>query len=586
MLTQTEKEILAHVASDAGWALVETFARTRRELPEEFENGAAILAERLCALGLEPQQQTPLLYLGIPRSASVSCEGRRFHSKATALSPARAPITASLVHVPARDGSARTHSGDPEVIFGEGVTRETLKARVQGRIVLTEGLSNPGRSELMEKLGALAVITINPGKSVHWGASSAIWGNPLLEDMNRLPQMVSMAVSREDGNYLVDAAARGAEVTIEADVLHGWFPQTVTTVEIRAEGRHADEFVLLHGHLDSWDLGVGDNATGDATLLEVARALQAGRSALRRSVRIAWWPGHSAGRYAGSTWYADSHAFDMVANCVAHLNCDSPGCKDATDYSHIRGMAEAQPLVASVVADLFGQECTLERPSRGGDYSFNNLGVTGALLTSSMVPAEERKRRGWYTVGGNGGSPTWHTENDVFEVADRAVLENDVRLYTLAALRLAAAEVPHLDYRIPLRDLVGRVAEVDEKAKGLVDLAPHRRLLAQLSACLGEAYEAGTTSASGAAWPAVKRAGRAIVRAGYVERGVFEQDSAFAKPFLPLLAAVGNIQRQPAAFTSLQRGANLLRAEIAEAVGAFLPMHDSGRIGLLQGTPQ
>ena len=31
--------------------------------------------------------------------------------------------------------------------------------------------------------------------------------------------------------------------------------------------------MLLHGHYDSWDVGVGDNATGNATLLEIARVL-------------------------------------------------------------------------------------------------------------------------------------------------------------------------------------------------------------------------------------------------------------------------------------------------------------------------
>ena len=66
--------------------------------------------------------------------------------------------------------------------------------------------------------------------------------------------------------------------------------------------------MLVHGHYDSWDVGVGDNATGDATLLEIARVLWKNREKLKRSVRIAWWPGHSTGRYAGSTWFADTFA--------------------------------------------------------------------------------------------------------------------------------------------------------------------------------------------------------------------------------------------------------------------------------------
>ena len=93
-----------------------------------------------------------------------------------------------------------------------------------------------------------------------------------------------------------------------------------------------DEFLLVHGHYDSWYVGIGDNATGDATLLELARVLHANRGRLKRSVRIAWWPGHSTGRYAGSTWYADTFADDLDEWCIGHLNIDSPGCVGATAY--------------------------------------------------------------------------------------------------------------------------------------------------------------------------------------------------------------------------------------------------------------
>ena len=569
MLTSHELDLLSKVGTDAGWSLVEIFAKTRREQPEEFDRGAAILAERIQSSGLNLKQHTPSIYLGVPRAATIRCEGRSYRTKVAALSPNQEAFTAPLVHVPAREGAGRAHTNDPALIFGDGHTRESLKALVEGRIVITEGLSNPGRSELLQALGARAIITANPGKAVHWGASSVVWGNPTMEDVFRLPSIVSMAVCKDDGLALAAAATRGVNITISADVLHGWFPQAVTTVDIEASGPHAHEFVLIHGHLDSWDLGVGDNATGNATLLEVARALNAQRHTLKRSIRVAWWPGHSAGRYAGSTWYADQFAFDLHKDCVAHLDCDSPGCKDATDYSSIRGMAEAQPLVASTVKDLFGQSSKLERPGRGGDYSFSNLGLTGAFLTSSMIPADERKRRGWYSVGGNGGSPTWHTEDDVFEVADRQVLSNDIKLYTLAAARLAAVETPMLDYRIPLRDIQARVEQVQTQAGHLVDLSVHLQLISKLQEQLGACYVDGSSTPASDRYAAVRAASRSIVRAGYVEKGAFEQDPAFQKPSVPMLCAAAHLQSNPHAPTSLLRGANNLRSELEQAFVAL-----------------
>ena len=121
----------------------------------------------------------------------------------------------------------------------------------------------------------------------------------------------------------------------------GWYRQPLPVVEIKGR-EEPEKFVLLHGHYDSWDVGVGDNATGDATLLEIARVLWAHRDQLRRSVRIAWWPGHSTGRYAGSTWFADRFAIDLDENCVAQINCDSPGCRWASEFKDISWMSETE----------------------------------------------------------------------------------------------------------------------------------------------------------------------------------------------------------------------------------------------------
>lgn len=68
---------------------------------------------------------------------------------------------------------------------------------------------------------------------------------------------------------------------------------------------------------------------GDAALLEVARVLWAHRDILKRSVRIAWWPGHSTGRYARSAKFADRFAIDLDEK----VNCDSPGRRWAEESS-------------------------------------------------------------------------------------------------------------------------------------------------------------------------------------------------------------------------------------------------------------
>ena len=205
-------------------------------------------------------------------------------------------------------------------------------------------------------------------------------------------------------------------------------------VEIRGR-QDPDEFLLVHGHYDSWDVGIGDNATGDAMLLELARICHGLRDRLNRSIRIAWWPGHSTGRYAGSTWFADTFADELDEFCIAQINIDSPGCAGATAYEEVMWMAEAGALCGAAIADAVGVHARRLRPLRAGDYSFNQVGLTGLYMLLSNIPIEERRRRGYYAVGGCGGNIAWHTPFDTMEVADPAIIERDLRVYLTSILR-------------------------------------------------------------------------------------------------------------------------------------------------------
>ena len=40
----------------------------------------------------------------------------------------------------------------------------------------------------------------------------------------------------------------------------GWYTQKIPVVTIEG-AENKEQYTLLHGHYDSWDVGVGDNAT-------------------------------------------------------------------------------------------------------------------------------------------------------------------------------------------------------------------------------------------------------------------------------------------------------------------------------------
>jgi len=284
-------------------------------------------------------------------------------------------------------------------------------------------------------------------------------------------------------------------------------------------------------------------------------------------VRIAWWPGHSTGRFAGSTWYADHAARELAAGCVLHMNCDSPGCRDATEYNTIPLMAENQGFVKSVVADATGKVAKGKRPTQSSDFSFNNLGVSGCFSASSRIAPEEIARRGWYFVMGNGGNIAWHTDDDQMDVADPEVLLRDIRLYALAAWRAANAEVLPLDFA-PLLEEFATV--LTARANPHFDLSPALAAVADLRAAL-PALAALAPAARNAALLALSRH---LVPLNYVRGERWRRDIGLPAPPLPLLALAGALDRYPGtsvnfALTTLRRGMNRFLAEMAAARAAI-----------------
>jgi hypothetical protein len=342
---------------------------------------------------------------------------------------------------------------------------------------------------------------------------------------------------------------------------------------VQIEGaREAEKFVLLHGHLDSWDVGVGDNATGDATLLEIARVLWTHRDKLKRSVRIAWWPGHSTGRYAGRTWYADAFAIDLDENCVAQIDCDSPGCRWATSYHQTTTMSETQAHVQAVIHEITGKQAVAKRPNQAGDYSFNNIGLSSYFMLSSTMPDELRAAKSYYAVSGCGGNIAWHTENDTLEIADRDILLTDIKIYLLATLRNANAEILPYDWRATLAEFARTIGHYRKAAGDAFDLAPALRATQDCADRLEAFYAAVgagkiTPAAANAAQVALARV---LVPINFTRAPRFRHDPAYTVPPLPTLAAALELASCPPeqlgfAQTQLTRGQNQFLAAMAAA---------------------
>jgi hypothetical protein len=572
MITDQERRLLDACTLDAPWELVEHFSRMPRWRPEDVNKGAEAIAERLRALGVPVTLHEPEIYLSIPLSASVEAGGQSFRAKPPSMSlSVPGGRTGPLVYLAANLKALRSYSRDMQELFGGSVQSEAEARKiVAGRIVVTEGFGNPALTSLIEEWGGIGLIACNPGVDIHWGTCTTIWGTPDLDDIGRKPAIPVVAVNRPTGEALIAVAKAGGEATIRTEMLEGFFPQKIP--EVRIEGAEPD-FVLLHGHHDSWDVGVGDNATGDATMLEIARVLWANRASLKRGMRICWWPGHSTGRYAGSTWYADAFALELDANCVLSVNCDSPGCRWANSFHATTTMTETAALVRGAITDIVPDAAfKAKRPNQAGDYSFNNIGITSFYMLSSTMADELRKEKGYYDVSGCGGNIAWHTENDQLEIADRDNLLRDIRIYLLSVLRVANATLLPYDFVATADEFAATVEGYAKAAGDHADLTPAREATSFFRAAVARLKDdaaAGRVPASRAN-ELMKRLARILVPINFTRMPRFAHDPAFTAPPLPGLAVANELARCSGpmlgfAKTQLMRAQNRYVAALRDA---------------------
>ncbi len=550
--------------------MIERFTTLRREHPRDVRTAADEIVGRLRRLGVPVEVHEPEIFLSLPGKASVRVGSKTYRAKPLAMSRSVPEgLTAPLVFCPTEF--------DPNTDQVIGGPRGVDTVDVRGKIVVAEGFGMSSMALHFDRRGALGLIAVNPGKNAHWGICSTIWGSPDLRDLPRKPTLVVVSVNSPDGQALMQLAKDGCEVSLFAELEEGWYASPVPVVTIPGTDE-PDQFVLLHGHYDSWDFGIGDNAVGDATMLEVARVLWQHRSALKRSVRIAWWPGHSTGRYAGSTWFADHFAIDLYEHCIAQVNCDSPGCRWATEYIDVAWMSEAESFAQAVIKEVTGKAARGERPYQAGDYSFNNIGISSYFMLLSTMSPEDRASKGYYTVGGCGANIAWHTEEDLIEIADRNILVTDMKIYLLAIMAAANATIAPFDFQRTVDEFGATLAKYQTAAGTVYGFDRTRSALADLRLALQQFGAFAGTLASlpvgdlrvRRANHAIRRLARLLVPVNYTTGANFFHDPAEQVPPLPDLAPaleIPKISPDQRGFyrTHLTRGENRLVAALRDA---------------------
>ena len=433
---------------------------------------------------------------------------------------------------------------------GDGTPADHARVASAGRIALIDGLATPGKAWAAQGAGTLAQVFVN-ADHLHNMIVTTVWGTPAPDTASRIPRTPCLSVRRPDGDRLRALLARGPlRIRITTRVKTGWTPIPLLIAHL--DGRLEDRFVLLSGHVDSWHHGAMDNASANATMMEVARLLARHRDRLRRGLRVAFWSGHSHGRYAGSAWYADHAWHELHRRCVMHLNCDSTGARGATDYSRLHATEEVQAFAEAVVGDVTGQTAHGHRFARAGDQSFWGAGVPSAFMSLSGVPKQDTElSRAMARLLGSSGFPWWwHTKDDTIDKIDAEVLALDTRVYLAATRRAANAPLVPLDHARAARGLLAEIEALQAAAGGRANLGRARdaaRRLADRADALATALAAATPGGA-----AVERANRALIRVSrllvpiaYTTGDPFRHDLAVPLPPLAGLQAARELASLP-----------------------------------------
>lgn len=570
-LTGIESDIIRAVSEERLMADTTAIARwVRLSGSEEERKAFEYLTSVLRGLGVEPQLYVAPAYISLPQSAELRVDGKDISA-----------ITHSMAASTPAEGMRL-----PVEYVGEGKPADYAGRNVRGKIVLVDGMAMPGKVQVAERAGVAACIFANRDEHVHEMIVSTVWGSPTPAERLTLPAIPVVTVGGADGDTLRSMLAHQGQVEahLVTQVVTEW--RDIPTLVVQVDGvADPEKFVLFSGHVDSWHYGAMDNGTANATMLETLRVLLPYRDTFRRSLRLAFWSGHSHGRYAGSTWYADTFWEDLRNNCVLHLNVDSVGGQNAAVLTEAHAMAEARSLAAEVIRAVAGVEFAGTRFGRAGDQSFQSHGIPSLFMSlSEQPPAEGDAAQGFAELVGGEGAKSgglgwwWHTPEDTVDKIDPAFLVRDAQIYAAITYHLLADTILPLDLHASAEDLLGHLRSWQEKAGGRFDLTAAieraeevRDLAAQLQSRLTSNTQVPSRIERSLNL-AIMAAERPLVRLNYVQSDPYTPDPALSEAPVPVLAPIDQLlevaPNSPADYdlqTLLVRRRNRILHELAEA---------------------
>jgi hypothetical protein len=247
---------------------------------------------------------------------------------------------------------------------------------------------------------------------------------------DKLPTQPQVNMVRKDFDALMDLAKGEEPVEVEFDIRNYFKPGPIPLYNVIADiegSEKPDEYVIVGGHIDSWDgaTGTTDNGTGCATTLEAARILMKSGVKPKRTIRFMLWSGEEQG-LLGSMAYVRAHP-ELMPKISAVLVHDG-----GTNYVSGIGYTEA---MKSQIEQVFGPLAELDKEMPFKTRSVAALmggGSDHASFLGAGVPGFF-----WGQAGRARYVRTHHTQFDTYDAAIPEYQKHSSLVIALGALGIA-----------------------------------------------------------------------------------------------------------------------------------------------------
>jgi hypothetical protein len=262
---------------------------------------------------------------------------------------------------------------------------------------------------------------------------------------DKLPTLVRINMIKDHYDAIAKEIAAGQKVELEFDIRNYFRKGPVPAYNVIAElkgSEKPDEYVVIGGHIDSWDGATGtiDNGTGVTTTMEAARLLVASGARPKRSILFQLWGGEEQG-LLGSRGWCNAHE-DKLENISAVFVHDG-----GTNYVSGLGVTKEQHAAfKKVVAPALDLDEKMKFKLSVAEGGLRGGGSDHAAFLRKGVPGFYWRQSGRARYGQG-----WHTQKDTFDMAIP-----EYQRHSAVVIALVAYGVANLPEKLSRKNLINK----------------------------------------------------------------------------------------------------------------------------------